>query len=333
MPLEERRTELAKILDIPAKQERIEQIKGEMSDPKFWEDHARAGKVAQELKHLDGLITRYELAQTEQELRELEEEATFTGSHDDASAFLSIHAGSGGTEAQDWAQMLLRMYMRYAEKTHYKLELLDRLDGEEAGIKSATVFVQGFRAYGKLKGENGTHRLVRISPFDADKSRHTSFALVEVVPEIDRNELVIKPEELKVDVFRSGGHGGQGVNTTDSAVRITHLPTNIVVTCQNERSQMQNKAQALKILQGKLQLLEDEKRRAEEQSHKGEPVLASWGNQIRSYVMQPYQLVKDLRSGYETSAVDDVLDGELDLILLAYRKHRAQGKINYRDKD
>lgn len=330
---DEKKQELEKLLDIPAKKARIEQLKQEMTDPKFWEDHASAAKAAQQLKHLDDLVTRFELSEDDHELEELEHEATFTGAHDDASAFLSIHAGSGGTEAQDWAEMLLRMYSRYAERVGLKLELLDKVTGEEAGIKSATLFINGFRAYGLLKGENGTHRLVRISPFDADKARHTSFALVEVVPEIERSEFVIKPDELKIDVFRAGGHGGQGVNTTDSAVRITHLPTNIVVTCQNERSQMQNKAHALKILQGKLQLLEDEKRRAEEQSHKGEPVLASWGNQIRSYVLQPYQLVKDLRSGYETSAVNDVLDGEIEPILVAYLKHRAQGKINYREKE
>jgi len=331
MSIAEQKAELEVLLDIPAKRQRIQAIQAEMANPKFWEDHNHAAKVAQELKHLDDLLLRFEVAESESELAELENEATFTGAHDDASAFLSIHAGSGGTEAQDWAEMLLRMYLRYAEQADYKVELLDRIDGEEAGIKSASIYIKGFRVYGKLKGENGTHRLVRISPFDADKSRHTSFALVEVVPEIERSQLIIKPEEIRIDVYRAGGHGGQGVNTTDSAVRITHLPTNIVVTCQNERSQLQNKNQALKILQGKLQLLEDEKRRAEEQKHKGEPVLASWGNQIRSYVLQPYQLVKDLRSGYETSAVQDVLDGNLESILESYRKHIAQGKINYKD--
>ncbi len=314
---------MANILRIDEKKERTEAIGKEMSDPKFWEDHTKAAKVSQELKHLDELIKRFDLAETESDFNELENEATFTGSHDDASAFLSIHSGSGGTEAQDWAEMLLRMYMRYGEGADCKVELLDKTDGDEAGIKSATLFLKGFRAYGKLKGENGVHRLVRISPFDADKSRHTSFALVEVVPEVEKSEFHIKADELRIDVYRAGGHGGQGVNTTDSAVRITHLPTNIVVTCQNERSQLQNKAQALKILQGKLQLLEDEKRRAEEQKHKGEPVLASWGNQIRSYVLQPYQLVKDLRSGYETSAVNDILDGKLEALLDAYTKYLA----------
>ncbi len=331
MSVEERKKELEDLLNIAAKRQRIAAIQAEMADPKFWENHAVAAKAAQELKHLDDIIVQFELVETESELDELENEATFTGAHDDASAFLSVHAGSGGTEAQDWAEMLLRMYLRYGEKAGYKAELLDRVDGEEAGIKNATIFIRGFRAYGKLKGENGTHRLVRISPFDADKSRHTSFALVEVVPEVEKGELTIKSDELRIDVYRAGGHGGQGVNTTDSAVRITHLPTGIIVTCQNERSQLQNKAQAMKILQGKLQLLEDEKHRANEQKHKGEPLLASWGNQIRSYVLQPYQLVKDLRSGYETSAVADVLDGDIDILLTSYRKHVATGKINYKE--
>ncbi len=320
----DRKSELAMMLAIEAKRERLSAIQAEMADPKFWEDHAKAAKVSQELKHLDDILTRFELAETDDDLNEIENEAMFTGIHDDSACFLSVHAGSGGTEAQDWAEMLLRMYMRYAEKSNFKVELLDRIDGEEAGIKSATIFIRGFRAFGWLKGENGTHRLVRMSPFDADKARHTSFALVEVVPEVEKSELEIKPDEIRVDVYRAGGHGGQGVNTTDSAVRITHLPTNIVVTCQNERSQLQNKAQALKILQGKLQLLEEEKRRADEQKHKGEPVLASWGNQIRSYVLQPYQLVKDLRSGFETSATDNVLDGELVGLLEAYVKHQAK---------
>ncbi|MBI4948441.1 peptide chain release factor 2 [Candidatus Berkelbacteria bacterium] len=324
--MESRKLELAKLLNISAKQTRASAIKEQMSEPSFWLEHEKAAKISQELRHLEDIITHFELAETDSELDELEQEAVFSGSHDDSSAYLSVHAGSGGTEAQDWAQMLLRMYQRYAEKEGFKAELLDKSDGEEAGIKSATLFLKGFRAYGKLKGENGVHRLVRISPFDADKSRHTSFALVEVVPEVEKSELQIKPEELKIDVYRAGGHGGQGVNTTDSAVRITHLPTKIVVTCQNERSQLQNRLQAMKIIQGKLQLLEEEKSRAAEKKIKGEPVLASWGNAIRSYVMQPYQLVKDSRSGYETSAVDDVLNGELENIIYAYGKFLTQQK-------
>lgn len=324
--MDDRKTELAALLDIPAKQGQISNIKEQMADPGFWLDHEKAGKVAQELRHLEDVVTHFELAESESDLDELEQEAFYGGDHDDASAYISVHAGAGGTEAQDWAEMLLRMYQRYAEKEDYKIQLLDKSDGEEAGIKSATFAVKGFRAYGNLKGEAGVHRLVRISPFDADKARHTSFALVEVVPEVENVSFKIHPDEIRVDVYRAGGHGGQGVNTTDSAVRITHLATKIVVTCQNERSQLQNKLQALKILEAKLQLLEDEKRLEAEQKIKGEPVLASWGNQIRSYVMQPYQLVKDNRTGFETAAVNEVLDGELSAFIEAYLKYNFKKK-------
>lgn len=319
--MNDRKKELEELLGIPSKQERLAHIQEQMKNPEFWSDHQQAAKLTQEYKHLEDMLLRFELAESEHELDELEREAVFTGEHDDSSAYLSVHAGSGGTEAQDWAEMLLRLYSRYCEKANYKVELIEKSVGEEAGIKSAMLQVKGFRAYGKLKGEGGVHRLVRISPFDASKSRHTSFALVEVVPEVDKSEFVINPDDLKIDVYRAGGHGGQGVNTTDSAVRITHLPSKIVVTCQNERSQLQNKLQAMKILQAKLQLLEEERQRAEEQKHKGEPVLASWGNQIRSYVLQPYQLVKDVRSGFETSAVNDVLDGEIEPFIDAYAKY------------
>jgi peptide chain release factor 2 len=326
MEIGEKKAELALLLGIDQKKERLNHIEQEMLNPSFWADYEQAAKMSQELKHLQEIVGQFERATDEAELEDLEMEAVFSGPHDNASAFISVHAGSGGTEAQDWAEMLLRMYLRFAEKAGYQAEVLDRTAGEEAGIKSATIYLKGFRVFGRLKGENGVHRLVRISPFDADKARHTSFALVEIVPETDKAEYAIKPDELKIDVFRSGGHGGQGVNTTDSAVRITHLPTKIVVTCQNERSQLQNKAQAMKILTAKLLLLEDEKQRAEEQKHKGEPVLASWGNQIRSYVLQPYQLIKDLRSGFETSAVDQVLDGELDAMIESYVKYLARAK-------
>lgn len=319
--MNDRKKELEELLGIPSKQERLARIQEQMKNPEFWSDHQRAAKLTQEYKHLEDMLLRFELAESEHELDEIEREAVFTGEHDDSNAYLSVHAGSGGTEAQDWAEMLLRLYTRYCERANFKVELLEKSAGEEAGIKSAMLQVKGFRAYGKLKGEGGVHRLVRISPFDASKSRHTSFALVEVVPEVEKSELVINPDELKIDVYRAGGHGGQGVNTTDSAVRITHLPSKIVVTCQNERSQLQNKLQAMKILQAKLQLLEEERQRAEEQKHKGEPVLASWGNQIRSYVLQPYQLVKDVRTGFETSAVDDVLDGKIETFIDAYAKY------------
>ncbi|MEK7171257.1 MAG: peptide chain release factor 2 [Patescibacteria group bacterium] len=327
MSNQERKVELAETLRIDEKSARIKQIEAEMATPSFWQEHQRAAKLTQELKHLQDFVAEFESAETEAELEELETEAFFSGDHDDSSCFVGIHSGSGGVDAQDWAEMLTRMYTRYGERADYKVTLLDQADGEEAGIKNATLLIEGFRAYGKLKAENGVHRLVRISPFDAAKARHTSFALVEVVPEVaDAREVEINTDEIRIDVYRAGGRGGQGVNTTDSAVRITHLPTKIVVTCQNERSQLQNKVQALKILQGKLQLLDDEKRRIANQNHKGEPVLASWGNQIRSYVLQPYQMVKDLRSGYETSGVDDVLDGRLENLINANIKHFANLK-------
>ena len=312
---DKRKNELAWLLGLEAKKGRLAAIEQLMTQTDFWSDHHRSAKASQELSHLQAIIGRFEAAKTDQDLDLLTDETLFSDPHDNSNCFLAVHAGAGGTEAQDWARMLLRMYQRFAERRGYQTTLLDQTEGEEAGIKSASLAILGWRSYGYLKGESGVHRLVRISPFDADKARHTSFALVEVVPEVSASELVIAPQELKIDVFRSGGAGGQSVNTTDSAVRITHLPTGLVVTCQNERSQVQNKAQALKILKGKLELLADEKRRIEQMNLKGEPVLASWGNQIRSYVLAPYQLVKDLRSGWESAQVKQILDGELDELM------------------
>lgn len=324
--MEEKKKVLEQILSIPAKRERLSSLHEQMKDPNFWSDHEKAAKYAQELKHLEEVITQFELATTEEELEELELEAIFSGKHDSANCYLSVHAGSGGTEAQDWADMLLRMYSRYGESADFKTELIEKTVADNAGIKSALLHFKGFRAYGKLRGESGVHRLVRISPFDASKSRHTSFALVEVVPEVENQEVTIKPEDLKIDVFRAGGHGGQGVNTTDSAVRLTHLPTKITVTCQNERSQLQNKQQAMKILLSKLEVLEEENRQKKERQLKGDAVLASWGNQIRSYVLQPYQLIKDLRTGYETSATEDVLNGNIEPLLESFARYQATKK-------
>ena len=234
---------------------------------------------------------------------------------------MEVHAGAGGTEACDWAEMLYRMYLRYLEKTNRKVTLLDFQKGEEAGIKSATIRVEGNYAYGYLKGEKGVHRLVRLSPFDSSNRRHTSFASIDVTPEIDDTITVdIDEKDLKIDVYRSTGAGGQGVNTTDSAVRITHLPTKIVVTCQNERSQIQNKEQALKMLKSKLYVIEQQKREAEMASIKGVQQNIEFGSQIRSYVMHPYSMVKDHRTNYETSNVNAVLDGELEEFIESYLK-------------
>jgi len=258
---------------------------------------------------------------------QLEFELTFNGPYDQRSAILAIHAGAGGTESQDWAEMLLRMYLRWAERNGYVAEIFESAPGEEAGIKSVTIEVRGPRAYGYLKGERGVHRLVRLSPFDAAHARHTSFALVEVMPEVEdaATEVQIDPEDLRVDVFRASGHGGQNVQKNSTAIRITHIPTGIVVTCQNERSQHRNKESALKVLESRLLEIELEKRSEEQARLKGEHVAAGWGNQIRSYVLHPYKMVKDLRTGYETSDPTSVLDGELDEFLKAYLRANLGG--------
>ena len=235
------------------------------------------------------------------------------GPYDKNNCILDIHSGAGGTEACDWALMLYRMYTRWCEKKNYKIEILDYQDGEEAGIKSASLLIKGYNAYGYLKNEKGVHRLVRLSPFDSNNRRHTSFASIEVTPEIEQdNSIVIDEKDLKIDVYRSSGCGGQGVNTTDSAVRITHLPTKIVVTCQNERSQIQNKEQALKVLKNKLLLRKIEEQEQELNKIKGNQMNIEFGSQIRSYVMHPYSMVKDHRTNYETSNVNKVLDGYID---------------------
>ncbi len=255
-------------------------------------------------------------------LDKLELELAFSSEYDARNAILAIHAGAGGTESQDWAQMLLRMYLRWAERRDYKSEILDISPGEEAGIKSAVVRVSGDYACGYLKSEHGVHRLVRLSPFDADHARHTSFALVEVMPEAEADvDVKIEPEDLKVDVFRSSGPGGQHMQKTSSAVRLTHLPTGLVVTCQSERSQHQNKETALKILQARLLELKLTQRAEERAKLKGKRVAAGWGNQIRSYVLHPYKMVKDHRTDYQTSGADAVLDGELDSLITAYLRY------------
>ena len=265
-----------------------------------------------------------ELDGAEKELATLEFELQLSGEYDNRNAILAVHAGAGGTESQDWAEMLLRMYLRWGERRHFTVEILDTTEGEEAGIKSATIEINGPYAYGYLKSERGVHRLVRQSPFDSSHSRHTSFAKVEVLPEVEAGgEIEINPDDVKIDVFRSSGAGGQNVQKNSTAVRLTHLPTGIVVTCQNERSQGRNRDSAMKVLESRLlemQLLREEEEKAK---LKGEHVDMGWGNQIRSYVLHPYKMIKDHRTGYETSDTIAVLDGELDDFMAAYLESRV----------
>lgn len=340
------------ILDLQAHKEEIGALEFVVSSPDFWNNPDKARQEMQQLSDLkkeyeewSGLRTELmdlselvDLSEKEQDksfegeavskIQELEKRFSglefammFGGEHDKANAVMSIHAGAGGTDAQDWAEMLMRMYFRYAEKKSWQVKLLDESRGTEAGIKSATFLVQGRQAYGHLKGEAGVHRLVRLSPFNADQLRQTSFALVEVLPELDdKVQIEIKPDDLRIDTFISGGKGGQSVNTTYSAVRIVHLPTKITVSCQNERSQMQNKEMAMKILKAKLLLLKEQEALQEKEQLRGEFHSAEWGSQIRSYVLQPYRMVKDLRTGHETSDTDGVLDGDLDAFVEAELK-------------
>ena len=338
--------------DIPKKKEEIKKLENITLDTNFWNDKDNATKVIDELntnkdivnnisdliKNIDNNLEIIELLLIDddeellhnieentkiicQEVSKMELFLLLNGEYDKNNCILEIHSGAGGTEACDWADMLFRMYLRYFDKHHFKYEVLSYLDGEDTGLKSASIKVIGKYAYGYLKGEKGVHRLVRLSPFDANHKRHTSFASVDVTPEFDNNiDIKIEDKDLKIDVYRSSGAGGQHINTTDSAVRITHLPTKIVVTCQNERSQIQNRETALNILKGKLKLLEQEKKQLEMDNIKGDNAITSFGSQIRSYVMHPYSLVKDHRTGYETSNVNRVLDGEIDMFIESYLK-------------
>jgi len=321
----------------------------------FWQNGGQAQKVMRELTSLkqdvatwQGLSGRseelrdlLELAQTDDDqslgeeiatevealstqLDKLEFRLLLSGPHDSKGAILSIYAGAGGTESQDWAEMLLRMYLRWAEQRDYQTELVDTTRGEEAGIKSATVSVSGQHAYGYLRSERGVHRLVRLSPFDNQHRRHTSFALVEVLPDVGNDVVIdIDPKDLRVDVFCAGGHGGQHMQKNATAIRITHIPTGTVAACQNERSQAQNRLMAIKVLRARLFALEEAKREEERAKLKGEHVSAGWGNQIRSYVLHPYRMVKDLRTNHETGNADAVLDGALDPFMQAYLKMRV----------
>jgi peptide chain release factor 2 len=344
---------------LPARAAELEELSAQSADPNLWDDPARAQSVlrrADELREEIGfwtdlerqaheLVGLTELAAAEPDGGEgmradleaslaglqaawttAEQRLMLAGPYDERPAIVSIHAGAGGTESQDWAEMLLRMYLRWAERHRFKTEILDASEGEEAGLKSVTASVEGRWAYGRLRSERGVHRLVRISPFDSQKRRHTSFALVEVMPEVPADvEVELRDEDLKIDTYRSSGAGGQHVNKTDSAVRITHLPTGIVVTCQNERSQMQNKERALAVLRAKLVERAEEEREAEMARLRGQHVEAGWGNQIRSYVLQPYTMVKDLRTGVETSNPTAVLDGELDPFIDGYLRSMIGG--------
>jgi len=324
MDLETRKQNLYEKLKIGEKEKRIQEIQKEMESADFWRDKEKAQAITAQLSQLNNIVRHFKGVETEGELEKLELQATFTGEYDEQPALLSIHAGAGGTESQDWAEMLLRMYERFSQNEGFQYQVLEVSSGEEAGVKSATIKITGPYAFGILKGEAGVHRLVRLSPFDADHARHTSFALVEIVPEIkEADQVEIKPDEIRVDVYRSRGHGGQGVNTTDSAVRITHLLTKIVVSCQNERSQLQNKATAMKVLVSRLVALQKAQHVAEIRQIRGEVQSAAWGNQIRSYVLHPYKMVKDHRTNFESSNPDKVLNGELIPFIEAWQRYNA----------
>ncbi|HXG42308.1 MAG TPA: peptide chain release factor 2 [Dehalococcoidia bacterium] len=352
--LREKLDEALDRLDIARLEREARELEARAADPHFWDDPQEAQRLMRRLADLRGQVETWrglesqlrdltellalaqadgdsrlleevegELEALARRLDELELSLALAGPYDRRDAILAIHAGAGGTDSQDWAQMLLRMYLRWAERRGYEAHVLDISPGEEAGIKSATVEVSGPYAYGWLKAEKGVHRLVRLSPFDAAHARHTSFALVEVLPEVEApSEVEIRPEDLRIDTFRASGHGGQHVQKNATAVRIVHLPTGITVSCQNERSLARNKEFALKVLKARLLELELEKRQEEQARLKGEHVPAEWGHQVRSYVLHPYKLVKDHRTGYETSDAEGVLDGDLDGFLRAFLKQQ-----------
>lgn len=356
-------TKLSEAIGLTAMKRELEELDMRAAAPGFWDDMEKAQQVTQRAANLKDAIERYEqmvtayhdtltlieLADEEGDLSLLEEctagvehveaeleaqrlATLLTGEYDSHNAILTFHAGSGGTEAQDWAEMLYRMYTHWAEKRGFTYKLLDYQDGDEAGLKSASIQVNGENAYGYLKGEAGVHRLVRVSPFDAAGRRHTSFSALEVVPELDNSvEIEIRPEDIKMDVFRSSGAGGQHINKTSSAVRLTHIPTGIVVACQTERSQFQNRDTAMGMLKAKLVKIKEQEHLDRIEDIKGNQAQIAWGNQIRSYVFMPYTLAKDHRTGFEMGNIGAVMDGEIDGFINAYLTAAANGTLGYKE--
>ncbi len=350
---------LYEAMDIETKKSRLEELEAQTAVSGFWNDQENSQKVVQEMSHLKNVLKGYEKLRSTYEdtltlielAIEMEDESVYdeakknydfiladletqklstllTGEYDENNAILTFHAGAGGTEAQDWTQMLYRMYTRWSERHGFKYKILDYLDGDEAGIKSASILIEGENAYGFLKSEAGVHRLVRVSPFDASGRRQTSFASLEVMPELsDATDIEINESDLKVDTYRAGGAGGQHVNKTESAVRITHLPTGVVVACQNERSQFQNREVAMKMLKAKLAEIKEREHLEKIEDIKGVQKEIGWGNQIRSYVFMPYTLVKDHRTNFEIGNVASVMDGDIDGFINAYLKAKSLGEL------
>ena len=359
LALEPTLKELEQALNIEPARKELAELQIETEQEGFWNDVERSQRIAQKIKRLENKIKKYdhlvtdwedtltlcEMAQEEDEASQLDEVASgyetlekevgdrrlaalLTGEYDANNAILTFHAGAGGTEAQDWTEMLYRMYTRWAERHGFTYQLLDYEDGDEAGIKSASILIEGDNAYGYLKSENGVHRLVRVSPFDANARRQTSFSALEVMPEIeDDSEIEIRPEEIEMQVFRSSGAGGQHINKTSSAVRLIHIPTGVVVSCQTERSQFQNRDNCMKMLRAKLAEMKAQQHAEKISDIKGVQMKIEWGSQIRSYVFMPYTLVKDTRTGFETGNIQNVMDGDIDGFINAYLTASANGTL------